>query len=389
MSLKQKTITGLFWTFTEQFVSKGIGFIVQIILARILLPEEFGLIAMIMVFIGIGHSMVDSGMTSSLIRTMNSDQRDYSTVFFINVIVSFLVYGIIFFCAPAIATFYEQPILADLVRVYALIIVIQSFVTVQITRMTKEMNFRIQLIIQIPSIIVGGIVGIVLALYGWGVWSLVYMALVRTLISTIQYWFYTGWRPDWVIDRERLWEHFNFGYKLTLAGILNTIFVNAYNIVIGKFFSVAQVGFYSKADSLQKFPVQSMSQALNKVTYPMFSEIQNDNVKLRAVYRTVMQQVVFWITPVLVVAFVVAEPLFRFILTEKWLPAVPYFRILCFVGFLYPVQAYNLNILKVKGRSDLILKLSIIKRIIITLGIVIALPFGVFGLLYFQVINSL
>jgi len=192
-----------------------------------------------------------------------------------------------------------------------------------------------------------------------------------------------------VIDRERLWEHFNFGYKLTLAGILNTIFVNAYNIVIGKFFSVAQVGFYSKADSLQKFPVQSMSQALNKVTYPMFSEIQNDNVKLRAVYRTVMQQVVFWITPVLVVAFVVAEPLFRFILTEKWLPAVPYFRILCFVGFLYPVQAYNLNILKVKGRSDLILKLSIIKRIIITLGIVIALPFGVFGLLYFQVINSL
>src|SRR5690606_17573370 len=330
MSLKQKTINGLFWTFGEQFASKGIGFIVSIILARILLPEEFGLIAMIMVFIGIGHSMVDSGMTSSLIRTINPNQRDYSTVFFINVIVSFLVYGIIYLTAPAIAAFYEQPILADLVRVYALIIVIQSFVTVQITRMTKEMNFRIQVIILIPSIIVGGIVGIVLALNGWGVWSLVYMALVRTLISTIQYWFYTGWRPDWVIDRERLWEHFNFGYKLTLAGILNTIFVNAYNIVIGKFFSSTQVGDYSNAAQLRMFPVKSLSGALKKVTYPLFSDIQEDNDKLRMVYRKVMMQSMFIITPILSYAFISAEPLFRFILTEKWLPAVPYFRILCF-----------------------------------------------------------
>src|SRR5690606_17124262 len=147
MSLKQKTITGLFWTFGEQFASKGIGFIVSIVLARILLPEEFGLIAMIMVFIGIGHSMVDSGMTSSLIRTINPDQRDYSTVFFINIIASLVVYGIIYICAPAMADFYEQPILVNLVRVYALVIVIQSLVTVQITRMTKEMNFRIQVII--------------------------------------------------------------------------------------------------------------------------------------------------------------------------------------------------------------------------------------------------
>src|SRR5690606_20983262 len=236
MSLKQKTITGLFWSFTEQFTSKGIGFLVQIVLARILLPDELGLIAMITVFIGIGHSMVDSGMTSSLIRTSNPGQRDYSTVFYINVIVSFVVYGIIYVCAPAIGSFYEQPMLVDLVRVYALIIVIQSFVTVQITRMTKEMNFRIQMIIQVPSIIVGGIVGIILASRGWGVWALVYMALVKTIISTVQYWIYTGWRPDWVFDRQRLWEHFNFGYKLTLAGFINIIFINAYNIVIGKFF---------------------------------------------------------------------------------------------------------------------------------------------------------
>ena len=158
-------------------------------------------------------------MTHSLIRTINPDQRDYSTVFFINIFVSLLVYIIIYSSAPAIARFYDQEILSSIVRVYALIIIIQSFVTVQITRMTKEMNFRIQMIIQIPSLIVSGIVGIALAILGWGVWSLVYMALVRTLVSTVQYWFYTGWRSGWNINRERLWTHFNFGYKLTLADI--------------------------------------------------------------------------------------------------------------------------------------------------------------------------
>lgn len=389
MSLKDKTISGLFWSFGEQFASTGIGFIVHIILARILLPEEFGLIAMIMVFIGIGHSLVDSGMTQSLIRTIKPDQRDYSTVFFINIFVSLLVYFCIYFIAPFIARFYDQEILTSLVRVYALIIIIQSFVTVQITRMTKEMNFRIQTIILIPSIIIGGVIGIVMALRGWGVWSLVYMALARTLVSTIQYWFYTGWRPSFIIDTNRLWHHFDFGYKLTLAGLLNTIFLNAYNIVIGKFFNATQVGFYSKADEMQRYPVKTISAALNKVTYPMFSEIQNDDKKLKSTYCRLMQQVMFWITPTLAMGFILAEPLFRLVLTEKWLPAVPYFRIMCFVGLLYPIQAYNLNVLKVKGRSDLILKLSIIKRVIITIGIIIALPYGIYGLLYFQVINAL
>lgn len=389
MSLKQKTISGLFWTFAEQFAIRGIGFIVQVVLARILLPEEFGLIAMIMVFIGIGHSLVDSGMTQSLIRTVNPDQRDYSTVFFINIAVSVLVYGIICVSAPAISRFYEQDILTAIVRVYALIIIIQSFVTVQITRMTKEMNFRIQMVIQVPSVIAGGIVGIVMALYGWGVWALVYMALVRTLVSTLLYWFNTGWRPDWVIDRDRLWYHFNFGYKLTLSGILNTVYTNAYNIVIGKMFSASQLGFYSKADEMQRFPVRTMSAALNKVTYPMFSQVQNDNEKLRNTYRRLMQQVLYWVTPALTLGVVLAVPLFRLILTEKWLPAVPYFRILCIVGLLYPIQAYNLNILNVKGRSDLFLRLEIIKKLVITIGIILVIPFGIYGLLYFQVINSL
>lgn len=192
-----------------------------------------------------------------------------------------------------------------------------------------------------------------------------------------------------MIDRQRLWEHFNFGYKLTLAGILNTIFVNAYNIVIGKFFSATQVGFYSKADRLRMFPVKTLSSALKKVTYPLFSEMQNDNDKLRMVYRKVMMQSMFIITPVLSYAFISAEPLFRFFLTEKWLPAVPYFRILCFVGLLHIIQSYNLNILNVKGRSDLFLKLEIIKKFIIVIGIAVTIPFGILGLLYFQVVNSL
>ncbi|WP_236974802.1 lipopolysaccharide biosynthesis protein [Membranihabitans maritimus] len=390
MSLKEKTLSGLFWTFAEQFSSRGIGFVVSIILARILLPEEFGVIGMIAVFMAIGNMLVDAGMTQSLIRTPNPDQKDFSSVFFINIVVSFFVYGLLYATAPLIVSFYDKEILTpDIIRVYTISIIIRSFSSIQITRMTKEMNFRIQMIIQIPSLVISGIVGIVLAVMGWGVWSLVYMNLVQALVSTVQYWIYTGWRPSWVIDKKRLTEHFNFGYKLTITGLLSAIFNNVYPIVIGKYFTASQVGFYTRADTMQKYPVRTLSTALNKVTYPMFASIQDDDAKLKIVYKKLMQQVLFWITPALTIAFVLAEPMFRFLLTEKWVPAVPYFQILCALGILYPIHLYNLNILKVKGRSDLMLRLSLIKKSINIISIIIAIPMGIFALLYFQVLNSI
>lgn len=389
MSLKQKTITGLLWTFSQQFGVQLINFLVSIILARLLMPADFGLIGMITVFIGIGNSLMDSGLTSSLIRTSEPDQGDYSTVFLINLIGSIVVYSILFVCAPFIAEFYDQPILTNLIRVYTITFIIGAFAGVQRTKLTKEMNFKKQMTIQIPSIVCGGILGISLAFKGFGVWSLVYMNLFQSILSTVQLWIRSGWYPSLIFDKSKFTYHFNFGYKLTLSSLLNTIYDNVYNLIIGKYFSASALGFYTRANSLKQLPIKNISTALNKVTYPLFAQINHDDIKLKMVYSKIMQQVMFWIAPVMVLAAILAQPLFQILFGSKWLPAVPYFQILCFVGILYPLHSYNLNVLKVKGRTDLFLKLEVIKKIYTTIGIACAIPFGIMGLLIWQVISSI
>jgi O-antigen/teichoic acid export membrane protein len=389
MNLKEKTLAGLFWTFSQQFSVQLINFAVQVILARILLPAEFGLIGMLTIFISIGNSLIDSGLTSSLIRTPDASQRDYSTVFFINLAGSFIIYAILFASAPLIARFYEQDSLSAIIRVYTISFLLRAFIGVQTTRLTKEMNFRAQMFMQIPSVIGGGITGILLAYWGYGVWSLVWMNLVQAFLFTVQHWIFTGWRPSFIFDWTCFKYHFKFGYKLTLSGLLNAIYQNLYNLIIGKYFSATQLGYYTRAQTMQMFPVQNLSTALNKVTYPMFATIQEDDKRLKNVYRRLMQQVVFWVTPIMIVLVIIAAPLFRMLLTEKWLPAVPYFQVLCASGVLFPLHFYNLNILNVKGRSDLFFKLEIIKKVFTTIGVFCVIPFGIYGLLYFQVLSSI
>ncbi|WP_026897152.1 lipopolysaccharide biosynthesis protein [Daejeonella oryzae] len=388
MGLKQKTVAGLFWTFTQQFSLQIISFIISIILARQLSPSEFGLIGMLSVFISVGSSLMDSGMTSSIIRTKDPNQSDYSTVFVINIVGSILIYAIIFFAAPYIAAFYNHPILTDIVRVYSLTFVLSAFMGVQRAKLTKEMNFRLQMLIQIPSVVGSGILGIILAYNGFGVWSLVYMYVLQSFLLSVQHWMFSGWRPDLKFDLKRFKYHFDFGYKITLSGLIKTIYENIFTIIIGKYYSAAQLGFYNRALSIRQLPISNLSIALGKVTYPLLSSINNDDVKLKEVYKKLIKQVVFWVVPILILLIVIAEPFFRFLLTEKWLPAVPYFQILCVTGILIPLQAYNSNIFKVKGRTDITLKMTIIKKIFGITGILIAIQFGIFGLLYFQLIST-
>ena len=389
MSLRKQATEGLVWTFAQQFGNQIIGFIVSIILARILLPEEFGLIGMVLVFVTIGISLTDAGLTQSLIRDKDVDQDDLSTVFFFNLAASILVYFLIFFTAPYIANFYDQEVLINIIRVLTLTFIISAFGAVQNTRLTKLMNFKTQMMISLPSTIASGFLGVFLAYTGFGVWSLVWMRIAATTIATIQLWLYSNWKPSFIFNLEKFKDHFNFGYKLTLSGLLDTIFNNIYVIVIGKYFAASQVGFYTRAQTMQKLPVSNIANALNKVTYPLFAQIQNDNVRLKRVYKQIMQMVVFIIAPILIFSAVLAEPIFRLLLTEKWLPAVPYFQILCVSGILYPLNSYNLNVLKVKGRSDLFLKLEVIKKSLIALSIVIAIQFGIYGLLFSQAILSI
>lgn len=384
MSLILKTRLAILWSILQQFSVKIIGLIINVFLARILSPEEFGLIAMLTVFIALGTSLMDSGLTSSLIRSRITGQKDYSTIFIFNLIGGIAAYLILCAFAPFIADFYRQPILIKIIQVYGLTFIINAFFSIQNTLLIKDLHFKQQALIQIPAVIAGGSLGVVLAYYGYGVWSLVWMQLLSTLVSTILHWIYSPWRPRLIFDKKSFRKHFYFGYKMTLSGLLDTLYQNIYTIIIGRFYSAAQLGYYARADSLSQLPVGIIYNAVNKVAYPMFSSISNDDVKLKQVYRKLIQQVLFWNAPSLIFLAIIAESLISLLITDKWLPAVPYFQILCVTGVMFPLQSYNLNILKVKGQSGQILRLEIIKKILLVIGIIAVIPFGIMGLLYFQ-----
>ncbi|MCB9173561.1 MAG: lipopolysaccharide biosynthesis protein [Flavobacteriales bacterium] len=382
MSLKKAALSGMFWTFIQQMSTQGISFVVSIILARILLPSEFGLIALISVFIAIGNALIDSGLNQSLIRTEHVTEKDYSAVFFFNLIISICIYVIMFFTAPFISNFYNQQLLTEISRVYGLVFIINSLAVVQNTKLTKELQFKKQTIITLPSLLIGSSVGIWMAIKGYGVWSLVWSNITRSAALTIQLWLWSPWKPSLDLKWNNIQPHLNFGYKLTMSSLIHVFFTNIYTIIIGKFFDPIQVGFYNRANTLKQMPVQNFSAVLSKVTFPLFSKIQDDNKQLKSAYKKIMKMAIFLLSPTLLLMAVLAEPLFRFLITEKWLPAVPYFQILCLSGILYPINIYNLNILNVKGRSDLYLKLEVIKKIFALFVIIISINWGIYGLLY-------
>jgi len=388
MSLRKQATSGLLWTFGQQFGTQIISFAISIVLARLLSPSDFGTIALFSVVTAVASTLVDGGMASSLIRAKQIDDKDLSTVFWFNFATAILLYFLIFLIAPLIADFYKIKELTLLVRIYCIILIINSLVTVQGVTFLKQLDFKTGFKVQLPSQIIGGVSGILFAYYGFGVWSIVYYTLLQNIAATTQLWFYSKWRPSRTFDKEKFREHFGFGYKLTLSVVLSTIFNNVYTVIIGKMFSPMQLGFYNRADSLKQLPVSNLSNALNKVTFPLFSKLKDDDVKLKEVYKKLMKLVVFIIAPTLCLMIVIAHPLINILFTAKWLPAVPYFQVLAIAGILYPVHAYNLNILKVKGRTDLFLRLEIIKKLLIVVVLLISLRYGIMGLIWGQACSS-
>ncbi len=384
-SLRDKTISGVFWSFGQQFGGKGIAILTTVILARLLTPRDFGLIAMLSVFISVSQGISEGGFNQALIQKKNADEEDYSSVFYINLVVSLFLYITLFFCAPLIADFYSQPELIPMTRVLSLVFVINSFSYVQKARLAKEMKFKTLMVIHLPSIIISAIVALTLAYTGFGVWSLVVQQLVQRTAYAVQIWIYAKWKPLWTFNKDKAKGLFSFGSRLMVANVFNKFYNNAYFLVIGKFFATDILGYYKASDSLTKAPTQTIANAIKAVTFPSFSSIQDDNERLKRGYKKAIQLVLFWVCPVMVLAAVMATPLFRLVLTEKWLPAVPYFRILCVIGIIIPLSDFNLDIITVKGRSDLFLKLNIVKKIILTIGIIATFPFGIWPLLIFQV----
>lgn len=388
MSLRKQTFSGLIWTFLDTFLISGISFIAMIYIARILGPEEFGLIGMITVFIAIGTSLVDSGLSSSIIRTKDADNTDYSTVFYLNLGMSFLVYIILFLSAPLIAQFFKQDILTGVVRLYCISFIISAFSAIQLAKLNREMKFKKIMQFNIPGTLISIIIGIVLSLRGFGVWSIVWMQLTKQLIQSLLLWFFSNWKPSLIFSKRKMKFHYGFGYKLMMSGLLNTIFDNIYNIVIGRLYSVQSLGYFERARAFNLYPVTTLTGIISKVTYPLLSTIQDEKERISLVYKQLLQFSFFITAPLMFGAAAIAEPLFGLVLGEQWMPAVTYFQILCLASIFLPIHAFNLNILKVFGRSDLFLKLEVYKKVVIILGIAIAFPFGVIGLIWSSVASS-
>lgn len=388
-TLRHKTTTGIIWTFLEQLFRVGIQAITTLILTWFLLPEDFGLVAMITVFFTIARTMVDSGFSQALIRKKEVNQIDYSTAFYTNLLLGFLTYGLLFASAPFIANFYNEPRLTVLVRVMGLVVIINSFQLVQVTALTRKLNFKIQFRVTLLSSLFSSLVAIYMAMMGFEVWSLVAQMLISSFVATAPYWIINKWRPSKDFSVASLKEMSGFGSKLLASDLINTIFQNIYVMVIGKLFSVTLVGYYFFAQQIQQVVITQLTNTVQKVTYPALSSIQDDSTTLKAFYRRIIQTVTYIVFPSMIALAVLAKPIFSFMLKKEWLPAVPYLQLLCIAGLLYPLHAINLNILKVKGRSDLFLYLEIVKKLMIAVIILVSVHFGIFGILIGQIISSL
>lgn len=389
MSLKKQSLLGIFWTLIDMFLIRGVLIITGLILARILGPKEFGLVGMISIFISIGVVLVDSGLSSSLIRTKNNTDNDYSTVFFTNIFFSLLIYFLIFFSAPYIADFYNQDILIDIIRVYCLIFILTAFGAVHLAILNKDLDFKKITLFNVPSTIIGIAVGLGCAYFNYGIWSFIFMNLTIKIVFVIILWFKSKWKPSLVFSKERFFFHFNYGYKLLLSTLLNKIFINIYHVIIGKTYSLNTLGYYERSVTLNGYSNDIITGIVKKVTFPLLSKIQENKQQITNVYKKILKLSFYVAAPAMLILASLAKPLFVLVLGDDWLPAVPFFQILCIASILYPNHSFNLNVLKVYGRSDLFLRLEIYKKIIIIFLILITFRFGVIGLVWSSVFSSI
>ncbi|EOU1688354.1 lipopolysaccharide biosynthesis protein [Clostridium perfringens] len=389
-ALKKKTLTGLFWTFTEVISNQGIQFLIQIFLARLILPEEFGLIGMITVFIAISNSIIDSGFSNALIREKEVNQNDYSTVFYFNLITAIVIYVILYFSSPMISVFFAQPKLSLILRVLAITIIINAFGIIPRAILTRKINFKAQMIINISSSLVSGFIAIILAYKGFGIWSLVFRTIIMQFMQALMLSIVNKWRPSLVFSKNSFEKLFGFGWKLLVSGLIDTIYNNLYYMVIGKMYSASDLGYYTNAQKLRDIAATSISTAVQKVSYPVLSCMQNEEEVLKNMYKKIIKSSVYITFPVMFGLAIVARPLILILFGDNWSKSIIYFQILCLAGMLYPLHAINLNILQVKARSDLFLKLEILKKCvsIILIAIAILSKWGVIGLIWMQVVSS-
>lgn len=387
-SLKRKTVKGIVWSTLERFSVAGVNFIFGLILARLLMPTDYGAIAMLSIFMAIAQTFIDSGFSNALIRKPDRTETDNATAFYFNIGVGLAAYFSLYLAAPYIAQFYKTSILIPLTRIMGLNLLLNSLCVVQQALLTARIDFKTQAKISLNAAVVSGLVGIGFAYAGYGVWALAIQSVLASVIRTILLWILAKWRPKAKFSKQSFRNLFGYGSKLLASGLLDTIYNNLYTIVIGKRFSVATLGVYSRADQWANFLAINVTGILQRVTFPILSSIQNEDERLRVNYRKFLRVSGFVIFPLMMGLAAIADPLTRFILTDKWADSIPLLRILCFALMFYPIHAINLNLLQVKGRSDLFLRLEIYKKILGVATLCVTIPMGITAMCVGRVFTS-
>lgn len=387
--LKQKAASGMIWTSVQKFIGMGISFIGGIILARLLTPEDYGCIGMLSIFMVVASNFVEAGFGSALIQKKHPSQEDYSTIFFFNLAMSFVVYGILFFSAPAIARFYKMPVLSSVLRVQGLVLIIYAFAIIQSNQLRKQFRFKKLSIVTLVASVVSLLVTMFMAYKGFGVWALVASNLISAFIPAVVYWLTNKWHPLLVFSKSSFKELFNFGFFMFLSNLINTFCNNFQGLLIGRFYNPATMGYYSKAKSTEELASTSISNIMGHVTYPLYAEYQNDKKLLVNVIKRITIVIAYITFPMMFLLMLLAKPIFILLYSDRWLDSVPYFQILCIAGIAICLQGVNFSAVAAIGKSKVMFLWTIIKRGIGIFMIVGGMAaFGMKGLLVGMVLSS-
>lgn len=378
---KKNVLRNLFWRFSERTAAQGVSFVVSVILARLLTPEDYGLIGLITVFISIATVFVSSGFGNALIQKENATQTDFSSVFYFSIFMGAVMYAVLFICAPFIATFYNDPLLISVIRVLSLSLVIAGVNSVQQAYVSKTMQFKRFFFSTIIGTLVSAVIGIFMAYRGYGVWALVIQNLSNQIMDTCILWFTVKWRPTLEFSFTEMKKMFSYGWKLLFSSLLDTVYNNLYSLVIGKFYSAKDLGHYNRGRNIPNMVITNINGSIQSVMFPAFSNCQGDKVRLKVMVRRSIMTSTYIIMPAMIGLAAVAQPLTVLLLTEKWLPSVPFMQFSCFILAFWPIHTTNLQAINAVGRSDIFLKLEIIKKVLGFSIMVISIPMGLYAMM--------
>ena len=388
-SLKKDTTKGVFWSLIERFGTQGVQFLVMLVMARLLSPNDYGVVGMLVVFVSIAQAFVDGGFSQALIRKKDRTEVDNSTVFYFNIVVSVLIYLIFYLFAPFVSKFYNMPTLTPFMRVICLSIIINAFGVVQRALFNANIEFKAQAKASLIAIVISGVIGISLAFRGFGPWALVWQQLSNLVVNTLFLWIYSEWRPILAYSWKSFNELFSFGSKLLATSLLNAIYDNIQTIVIGKLYAAKSLGLYSRATHFADLPSQQFTSVFMRVTFPVLCKVQDDLDRLTSVYRRMLRVSAYIVFPLLIGMAAVAHPMIEVFLGKQWIECAYMLQIICFAKMWYPIHAINLDILQVSGRSDLFLKIEIYKKIVSLTLLALSAPFGIIAMCYSNLLSSL